>query len=55
MGIAGTRTEGRAETPGFAAARTAGAVTAPGVPPAYNRAGTRYEVWVWRLPDAPRK
>ena len=31
------------------------AVTAPGVPPAYNRAGTRYEVWVWRLPDAPRK
>ncbi len=31
------------------------AVTAPGVPPAYNRAGTRYEVWVWRLPDMPRK
>jgi len=31
------------------------AVTAPGVPPAYNRAGTRYAVWVWRLPDVPRK
>lgn len=31
------------------------AVTVRGVPPAYNRAGTRYEVWVWRLPDMPRK
>jgi hypothetical protein len=30
-------------------------ITAPGVPPRYDQAGTRYEVWVWRLPGAPRK
>jgi hypothetical protein len=30
-------------------------ITTPGVPPRYDRAGTRYQVWVWRLPGAPRK
>jgi hypothetical protein len=28
-------------------------ITAPGVPRMYNSAGTRYEVWVWRLPIDP--